>query len=68
MYIVEGEGEDRRGRMGRVGGGIRCIMLHYHPRAVKPPLPLSPSYSPHLPELIRNLAKTVRCIMEGSGT
>ena len=33
MYMVEGEGEYRRGRMGGVGG-IRCIMLLYGTRAV----------------------------------
>ena len=46
-----------------VEGEGRCIMLHYRPRAV-----MSSSYSPSLPELIRNLAETVRCIMERSGT
>ena len=36
-YMVEGEGDDRRG-----GGGIRCIMLHYHPGAVKSIPPIVP--------------------------
>ena len=63
MYMVEGEGEDRRGRMGRVGGDqVYNVTLPPYGRKVHP------FRCPPLPELIRNLAVTVRCIMERSGT